>query len=361
MALTELKIAHFRNLVSAELEPIPQGMNLIYGQNGSGKTSLLEAVYYLSVGRSFRSSNINRVVCDLSDRFQIFGQLVSENDQYIPVGIERGRNGENKMRISGKDVDSISELASLTPVQLITAHCHNLLDAPDFRRKYLDWGVFYQSADFLRVWKVYNRALKQRNAILRATFANNELESWTQELIKHALQLNTKRQEYIHQLIPLLSETLEDLLPIQNLEIHYDPGWNQEISYEMTLNQSLQKDQQLGYTSQGPHRADLKILVNRMPAKDILSRGQQKLLVCGMLLSQGILLKKLINKKPTYLVDDLPSELDTTSRSNLMRMLSEQNTQVFITAVEREALDGFLTHSPMKMFHVEHGNVGSGK
>ena len=362
MAFIRLEISDFRNIISVKLEPIQQGINLFYGHNGSGKTSLLEAIYYLSLGRSFRSSKIDRIINNKAERFSIFAQSVTLNDQKIPVGIEREQGGDIKIRIAGMDVCSIAELAALSPVLLINSHCYHFLDAgPVFRRKYLDWGVFYLTADFLRLWRQYERALKQRNAALRGQISRKELDIWSNELIAGALQLDQLRQEYIEQLLPVLQTTIAELLVIPDLEISYQQGWNNALSYKDALAHSIDRDMQLGYTQLGPHRADLKITIGGVPAKDILSRGQQKLFVCAMIFAQGSLLYRCANKRPIYLIDDLPSELDVISRSKLMAMLSKQEAQVFVTVVEREILNDFIIQPAVKVFHVEHGDINETK
>lgn len=358
MALTHLEITHFRNLLSAELQPDPQGFNFVYGNNGSGKTSLLEAIYYLSLGRSFRSTITERIIHKSEEKLSIFAHVDSPSDQHTPVGLERNVEGDLKLRVNGKDAYSITDMANLLPVQLIDSHCHNLLDAgPVFRRKYLDWGIFYLNKSFLVKWRQFDRALKQRNAALRGQIARKELALWTHELIEAALQLDNMRRDYVGQLIPLLEQTISDLLTISDLRIHYQPGWDQTQEYAAILEQSMDRDFQLGYTQNGPHRADFKVTINRVPAKDILSRGQQKLFVCAMIVARGALLQNSEKSRPIYLVDDLPSELDVVNRSNLLTLLSKQKAQIFVTAVERDSCSGFLTSQSVKMFHVEHGNV----
>jgi DNA replication and repair protein RecF len=366
MALIRLDIADFRNLVSIKLEPVPVGFNLIYGYNGSGKTSLLEAIYYLSLGRSFRSSIISRIIRRTADRFLIFAHLLSPSistypDQTIPIGIERQQQGDIKIRIAGKDVNSVAQLADLTPVQLINSHCCNLLDSgPAFRRKYVDWGVFYLNNEFLRLWREFGQILRQRNAALRQRSPRKELQIWTQELVVRANQLDNLRREYVERLLPLLDEMLKELLPNSpELVVSYQAGWDTSLNFADVLTASLDRDFQLGYTQYGPHRADLKITLNKIPVKDILSRGQQKLFVCAMILAQGALLSKYVNKKPIYLIDDLPAELDSVSRSNLIALLSRQEAQIFVTAVERDAISslGLVSTVPLKMFHVEHGKL----
>jgi DNA replication and repair protein RecF len=358
MPLTRLEITDFRNLAAAKLEPVSSGFNLIYGHNGSGKTSLLEAIYYLSLGRSFRSSVIGRIVRNTADKFLIFAQKTAHGEQSIPIGVERQLQGDIKIRIAGKDVQSTAELADLTPVQLINSSCFNLLDGgPLFRRKYLDWGIFYLNKDFLRVWRDVAQILKQRNAALRSRRPKRELEAWTGELAAKGVALDQLRQEYVDLLVPVLTQTVAELISIPDLDISYQPGWDKTFSYHDVLTAALDRDMQLGYTQFGPHRADFKIKTQRVNAKDILSRGQQKLFVCAMILAQGALLRSGANKKPIYLIDDLPAELDTVSRSNLIALLSKQETQIFVTAVERGALSDDLLRSPLKMFHVEHGDV----
>lgn len=356
MGLSYLELSEFRNLASVSLTPTLQGFNFIYGANGSGKTSLLEAIYYLSVGRSFRCTQTDRIIRHDSPKMSIFARLY-DFGQIIPIGLEREVDGKLKLRVNGENVLSIATLASLTPVQLIDSQCHHLLDAgPLFRRKYLDFGLFYARGDFLRIWRQYERALKQRNAALRRQVSKKELESWTPELVGNALQLDHLRHEYVESLTFLLTQILAELLPISGLKITYLRGWEQAVSYAEVLHKTLEQDYQLGYTQKGPHKADLRILINDIPAKDILSRGQQKLFVCAMILARGALLRSSSNKAPIYLVDDLPSELDGDSRTSLMRLLSKQDAQVFITTTE-EPRWYELKEGPLKMFHVEHGKV----
>lgn len=355
--LLYLDISDFRNLVSVKMEPII-GFNYIMGPNGSGKTSLLEAIYYLSLGRSFRSSVLPRVIQKSAHKLSIFARLETQHGQTSLIGLERNVSGEIKIRVDGNDVYSIAELASIMPVQLIDSQCHHLIDGgPGFRRKYIDWGVFYLNNDFLRIWKRFQSALKQRNAGLRQQISHQGLAGWTQELVRSAEQLELSRQKYLAQLIPLLETTIAELLSLPDLKISYYPGWDASKDYHVILNETLESDFQLGYTQLGPHKADLKVTIRGVPAKDILSRGQQKLFVCGMILTQGILLQQYADTRPIYLIDDLPSELDKVSRANLIALLSKQNAQIFVTAVEYNSQSDVSKGVPFKMFHVEHGDV----
>jgi DNA replication and repair protein RecF len=364
MALSQVVIQDFRNLEKIELEPLREGFNFLYGRNGSGKTSFLEAIYYLGHRRSFRSLSTERLIRYSSDRFNLFSQINDQFGQTIPMGVERLQEGDFRVRIDGQDVSTISELAAVLPMRLINVHSHYLIEgSPSFRRKYLDWGIFYQNKEFHAVWFRFKRLLKQRNAALRARASTPELASWTRELAETALIFHDLRVSYVAQLLPVLKEIfdrgLASAFDLSGLTIDYRSGWDDERPYLEVLSTNLARDFERGYTQFGPHRGDLSFKIKGIPAKEVLSTGQQKLLVCGMILAQGALLAGLSNKRPIYLVDDLPAELDVQSRSWLIRTLAEQQAQIFVTAVEQEAMSDILAQlgSPVKMFHVKHGTI----
>ena len=364
MALNQVFINNFRNLEKVDIQPLTQGFNFLYGQNGSGKTSLLEAIYYLGHRRSFRSIHAERLIRYKSDRLNVFGSINDQFGQQVPMGVERLQEGELRVRIAGQDISSISELAAFLPIRLINVHSHYLIEgSPLFRRKYLDWGIFYQNKEFQAVWYRFNRLLKQRNAALQLRASSKELSSWTVELAEAALAFHSLRQIYFEQLLPtlklILDENLAQVFNISGLSLDYNPGWDVNHSYLELLTNNIPKDLERGYTQLGPQKADLSFKMRGIPAKDVLSTGQQKLLVCGMILAQGALLAKLTNKRPIYLVDDLPAELDIHSRTWLIKTLADQNAQIFVTAVEKEAMSEIMVQlgSPVKMFHVKHGMI----
>ena len=361
MAIRALRIADFRNLATAELVPHAQGLNIICGNNGSGKTSLLEAIYYLGLGRSFRSSTSSRLVRHSTDKFSLYAQVISDGQRHVPVGMERDLNGAMRLRIAEKDVSSMTELATFLPIRMINSQSHQLFESgPVFRRKYLDWGLFYQSEAFLTCWRQFERVLKQRNAILKDRRPKKELDGWTEELVKHGLKLDILRRDYSEALAPIIADMASELLGLSNLDIHYQSGWSKDKEYASVLAAAYPEEYRSGHTQFGPHRADIDITVNSISVKHFLSRGQQKLLICAMILAQGMLLASHANKGLIYLVDDLPSELDLQSRQKLISLLSRQQTQIFITAIESSTICDFVSDQPempIKVFHVEHGRV----
>lgn len=352
--LSHLEIKSFRNLHQVNLQPIDK-FNIFYGENGSGKTSLLEAIYHLGIGRSFRTHLHNRVIQAGQDRFSVFGKIADD----IPIGIERSRDDSFNIRLAMKAVTSISSLAEVLPLQLIDPNCHLLINAgPSVRRKFIDWGVFHvEHNDFLQHWRKFQRIIKQRNAALKQKADKKEVLLWSDDFVKSANVIDKLRKNYIKQYQSVLSGILERLLEVKDIHVEYKAGWDSETDLNTVLVESLDKDIRLGYTHYGPHRADLRIMVGATPANEVLSRGQQKMLASAMKIAQAELLKRLTARKCVFLIDDLPSELDDKSRQNLSGVLSEIDAQVFVTGIEKNALMKLFNHEDSKMFHVEHGNI----
>lgn len=355
MYLTQLEIQRVRNLDKVEINPA-KGVNLIFGKNASGKTSLLESIYLLSHARSFRTGQIANLIRYGMDTFQIYGEVSNkEAPGLYRLGLERGSN-TTRIRINQKSVSQVSKLAKCLPVQVITPEAHRLLEqGPSQRRKYLDWGLFHVEHEFLAVWQQYQRVLKQRNAILRKRTAKKEVEVWNQPLIKHAEELTRLREEYLAELRPYIEEFSEMLLN-KKLIVEYRCGWRQDESFKTILNQNIERDRERGFTGSGPHRAELLITRKNNPVQEVLSRGQQKLLVSAMRLAQSAHLHETTAKLSVILIDDLAAELDQEHRSKLLTLIRQSDAQVFLSVTEAELVD-ISNWNSQKMFHVEHGRV----
>lgn len=354
--LTHLKANNFRNLSTLELNPSPL-FNILYGDNGSGKTSCLEAIHYLGLARSFRSRLAPRIITHEQSYLSLYTQLQSQN-RSISLGIERHQNGSSKIRINGEDQNAGAALAETLPLQLIDASSHNLLTGgPKLRRQFMDWGVFHVEQAFLGLWQNYSRALKQRNTAIKQHMPLSQIKLWDEVLSQAGREIDHYRQSYIQTLMPIFLETWENLMGVDEIQISYIRGWPAHKSLSECLSESLSRDSQLGYTSFGIHRADLSLLSGKTPIQDTLSRGQQKLLVYALRLSQGKLLQQQTGKTCVYLIDDLSTELDNNKRERAASVLNTLGAQVFVTGVFERDLSHIVSLPQSKLFHVEHGII----
>ena len=359
--IQKLAIQGVRNLTSVSIEPSPF-INVLYGLNGSGKTSVLEAIHLLGLARSFRSNKIKPVINDREEKCTVFGRLQQTSGNSLPLGVSRDIQEEAfRIRLAGENLRSTSELARLLPLQVINPDTFKLLEgSPKSRRHFMDWGVFHvKHQDFFPIWQRTQKALKQRNSLLRhGRIKSSELSVWNQEFVRAAHIVDELRDEYIQRLIPVFHDVLSQLTDLPEISISYSRGWDKDRPLLEVLQSGLQRDIQTGYTHAGPQRADLKVKLGKVNAVDILSRGQLKLVVCALKLAQGFLYTELSGKQCMFLVDDLPSELDSPHRHALCRLFQEMKCQTFITCVEKTVLENcWLPGIEVKVFHVKQGQI----
>ena len=347
-----LKVNQFRNLTEVHINPHPK-FNFFFGKNGAGKTNLLESIYYLSVGRSFRTHITQCLLQNDTNRFSIFVML-KKDPQSIPLGVERNRSGDRHLKLDGEIVPW-SSVAKQLPLCVLSAKSYRfLLDGPKIRRQFLDWLLFHAEPSFFPVWQRVQHLLKQRNAALKGGLPPAQITYWDKMLVEDAEQLHQLRQNLTTELTPLLNEILNAFLPGDPLNTGYFRGWSEKYALSKQLQANLEQDLRRGYTQAGPQRADFRLTIRNFPVQDILSQGQQKLVTYALYFAQGVLLKKKTNINPIFLIDDLPAELDANKRKCVINLLSQLQSQVFISGINPCEIN--LPHDS-GMFHIEHGTV----
>lgn len=355
MGLLSFAVQNFRNIETANLTFSPQ-LNLFTGANGAGKTSLLEALYFLGRAQSFRTSQTPTLIRESTDSLLVRGEVEDVTGVVRSVGILRDK-ASVKVKANGQVVRQLSELVAYFPFQVINPDSHRLLEGgPSHRRRFLDWGVFHVEPAFYPAWKRYSRALRQRNAALRRRLSAGEIQLWDDELCTAAIELDNYRRAYLSSLLPALLASTDGLVDIPAIQWEYRAGWSTKQDFQTSLREGLESDRRQGFTRAGPHRADLQPLLESVPAQERLSRGQQKQVVVAMMLAQAQVYQQLRGRPCLFLVDDLPSELDLDHRRRVMSQLQTLGVQVFLTAIEPGLVqhDDWVDH---RRFHVEHGHI----
>ncbi len=359
MRLLDLRISNLRLIESLQLELAP-GWNLFEGANGAGKTTLLEAVFLLSHGRSFRPGAREALAGPASNEYSVFAQTQTDGDRVSRVGIARTR-GRHAARIDAETV-TLAELTRRVAVVCFEPGSHALIaGGAEERRRFVDWGVFHVEHDFIEAWRRYQRALRQRNILLRAGLdagvQDDSLSPWDHELAEAAEPLNRFRSAWIATLRPVLAEHLARFLPeLGELTIRFEPGWDTDRNLREVLAVNRKRDLARGFTSRGPHRADWSLEFPRAPRREHLSRGQEKLCALACALAQAALFATQRGHWPVICLDDLASELDAAHFRSVIENLHATPAQVLATGTDTSA---FMSASAdtIAMFHVEHGEV----
>jgi len=359
MSIELLEITNFRNLESVSLTPSPR-INTIIGNNGSGKTSLLEAIYFLGTAKSFRTPHSKQAIQFNQNRFVVFAKIGSEGGASIPVGVSKNSEALS-IKIANRPATSASSLASLLPIQLINPDVHKMLEeGPRFRRRFMEWGLFHVKPNYFQVWQECRHVLKQRNAALKQKLGDRQVGHWDALLCEKSELITQMRRQYLEQLTPYLDRLLGKSALLPKMKVTLSQGWPRERTLDQVLKENLDTDRSRGFTQYGPQRMDLVITSQGIRAKDVVSRGQQKIVTAIMKLAQLALLQDIGGDgKSVLLVDDLPAELDQQFRQLLMELIGDLRSQVFITATDENLLF-HVEHEPGvsgRMFHVEHGVI----
>jgi len=353
MVLVDLLVEDLRCIERLELALHP-GLNLIAGANGAGKTSVLESIFLLGRGRSFRTRSSERLIRQGAERLIVFGRT---DRHAIGVEVQRGAGqgtAATRAKVDGEFVQALTDLTGNFPVQIIDPGIQQLVDGgATGRRRWLDWSVFHVEPQFGAHWTRYARALKQRNAALRAGAGTDALQPWDRELVAAGVPMAQARAAHFAALEPVWEEAQRALLGFP-VGATWTAGWDRERSLEDALAAGTAQDVSRGTTGVGPHRADLRLRMGTRAAREVLSRGQQKLLALSMVLAQLELLRSTLQIRPTLLIDDPAAELDNFRLGAVIERIRALETQLVVTTL---APDSSLFGSPDRVYQMGQGRA----
>lgn len=347
-----VRLLGFRNISEAEFFPHPH-VNVLIGPNGAGKTNVLEALYFLSRGDSFRCHRPGPLVAHGSPSFSVFGKL----DEPRSVGVGFGA-GKRLARVNGNPVEKRSMLASALPVFYFGPDaCDYVDDGPGVRRRFLDWGLFHVEQDYASVWQQYRKALQQRNALLRNNVSSTaDYDVWNSALAEFGRRIELWQRRYVGELIPHVTAFLEVLGIPHSVTMDYFPGWRGDEGLEQLLSNSVGRDLRAGFTRAGVHVCDLIILADGRPAAAMLSRGQRKNVNIALWLARARLQAAHRGVDPVLLVDDLRSELDREQFGRVLELIIAEDAQCFFTDTDRDSWCGPRGRAGA-LFHVKQGKI----
>ena len=349
MTIRQLSLTDFRNLRSTTLD-FDADINLISGENGSGKTSLLESIYVLCQADSFRSHQLRQCVCHGKSGFLLFGRFTD-----FKAGLSK-TDKKLEIHVNGEAIKRRSELVRRVPVQIVNADSFALIDgSPQQRRAFIDWCLFHVEQSYSEIWVEFRHALKQRNQLLKSRKDLKLLEYWDQHLVAPSMKLYQMRHRQCDELRQILATELSGLLQDIPLEIEYRRGWPEGIELKEALHAQRQRDVHSGYTSVGIHRDDLVFTTKGVKATEVLSRGQSKRLCLALLMASLELVSRGTGKRIILLIDDLHSELDSRARQRVYQQLAAMDLQLFVSNIDGHPPEGLT--KDFKMFHVEHGMI----
>lgn len=352
--LAELTIKHLRNISALTLEP-SSAINLLLGDNGSGKTSALEAIHLLALGRSFRTRSLKNVVQFEQQKLQVLAKIAHHQ---MPVGLQYGIESGLEIRLNNAPLKKLSELATELPLQFIPANCHQFFEqGPKYRRQLLDWGLFHVEPSFNFHWQSYKKVIQQRNSAIRQYKKTEEIQLWDSHLISHGEEINRQRVKRLEALLVEFSYIFPKLCPnyaSHVFSLKYRSGWTKGVTLQEAIGLTIERDKQLGYTRSGPHAADWSFKVGGYDPSEIFSRGQQKIFFMALCMAQ-IKTTQQDRAKSILLIDDISSELDAAHQEIILDKLSELPVQTFITSTDNGLADLMNSDALCATFHVKQG------
>lgn len=353
MHLQQLALHRYRNLTAARLVP-GRYLTILYGQNGQGKTNLLESIVMLGSGRSFRAGKVNDLIQHGEPAASVTGRVIGGGvEQQLALLIE---GALRRYRMDGKVITRAADLHGKLPVVVFAPDDLGMVKlGPETRRRYLDRSLYAGNAEFLQDYHTYYRTLKQRNALLKSDRLQ-ELAIWTEQLAAAGVRLMEHRLAHLRQLLLLLRQQYSRIAgDSETVDLRYAPDVAADQLVPV-LERQLEQDLRYKTTLRGPHRDDLLFLLNDRPLRQFGSQGQQRSFVLALKLAELDYLRQRFGEEPLLLLDDIASELDRQRRENLLQYLRQREVQTLITTTDITPFQTVLQHDSV-LLRVEAGTL----
>jgi len=364
MHIEEISIVNFKNLSEVKAGFSPK-LNCFIGNNGAGKTNMLDAIYYLSFCKSFFNATDQLNINHDESFFMLNGNYSrSESKEVISCGLQKGQKKQFKRNT--KVYKKLQEHIGLLPLVMITPSDGNLiLGGSDERRKFMDGVISQYDQNYLDDLLKYNRALLQRNNLLKQFaadrfFDEELLDIWNSQLIDYGSRIHKQRTKFVKKLIPVFQRYYSFISQgneLVGLEHQSDLYQN---NFETELKNALAKDRAAQYTTVGVHKDDLTLNIGDYPIKKLGSQGQKKTYLVALKLAQFDFIKEISGQKPILLLDDIFDKLDQHRVEQIVATVAgEQFGQIFLTDTNREHLDTIIRkmETDFRIFNVDSGKV----
>lgn len=350
MRFESISISNLRCLEHLEFAPGAE-TSLIFGANGSGKTSLLEGFALASLGKSFLSNRSQDIIRTGAQGLSVHAALRDAEARPFAVAVRKTK-GETTISLDGLQVMAASSLAQKVPMVVINSKAADILtENPSNRRALIDRTMFHVEPGYVDTWKQYRQALRQRNELIRRQAPAQQATFWNDRLGEFGEQIDESRARVVAAMNAVLVDNpLKGALG--DLHLEYSPGWNRPAGLREQLDRSWQRDLRSGHTTVGVHRADLALRANGRGVARRLSRGQGKFIVCSLLLALADFIESESARKSIILIDDLAAELDDKMRGGVVDMINQRGGQRVFTAIKPGELPE-ISETTETMFHVE--------
>ncbi len=351
-----LNLHHVRGLQEASLVLAPQ-INLWIGDNGAGKTSVLEAVSVLSYGRSFVTPRHKALIAHAADQMTVFAKVARKGVPHR-LATQITRSGDRRLRFDGGTARGQSVLSRALPVLVIAPHMPDLITgSPGDRRRWMDWGAFHCLSGDASVFAALRRALLQRNTGLRSgTLKDCDLDAWDQQIDVYGHQVDSWRQRFVDEIQAVFPDVLARLGFAGQVQLDYQRGWSEKPLVADLLSHRV-RDRKARQTQVGPQRADLVFRCDDQRAADVLSRGQLKTVNLALILAQ-LRVANAREIQPVLCLDDPGAELDLRFQRAVWAEVLSHGCQTLVTGIdEQRAGLSADAQDCARVFHVKHGAI----